>query len=160
MAIIFEMKMKHPEQIAPRLHDALKGWDPYVNSDVLLNVDSENQKILLVVGQDNDKNIDIELRDFGVKSNGVSAQFEIAMSFMEFVKQVEESDKATAELENIYENYYIVPKDKTDVIENYDIEGNKLINFSTVIPVEELMEDPDYVPGQLTIDDVDEEDDE
>ena len=36
------------EEFSNKLHNALRGWDAYVNSDVLLNVDDEDETVFLI----------------------------------------------------------------------------------------------------------------
>ena len=36
------------EEFSNKLHNALRGWDAYINSDVLLNVDDEDETVFLI----------------------------------------------------------------------------------------------------------------
>ena len=54
------------EEFSNKLHKALKGWKSYIDSEVLLNVDDEDETIF-VIGPDNSNNVTLEINLDNIK---------------------------------------------------------------------------------------------
>lgn len=57
------------EEFSNKLHKALVGWKAYINSEVLLNVDNEDETIF-IIGPDNGHNVAIEVDLTDIKEVG------------------------------------------------------------------------------------------
>lgn len=56
------------EEFSNKLHKALRGWQAYIDSEVLLNVDDEDETIF-IIGPDNDHNVVLEINLADIKGD-------------------------------------------------------------------------------------------
>lgn len=56
------------EEFSNKLHKALRGWQAYIDSEVLLNVDDEDETIF-IIGPDNDYNVVLEINLADIKGD-------------------------------------------------------------------------------------------
>lgn len=138
VTIIFEIEKLATEMATP-IHEALKGWDAYVDSTVLLRVSPSEGLITLVIGPDNDN--DVVLRAGKLEYDKTDKNyFEHMYNIANLVTQNERVDK----LFNYLDECFILPKSETKTTDSvYDIEGNQITTYIHTLPADVVKEDPD-----------------